>query len=259
MGGALLEYKSIDNKRHTWVSWDRYLCITALCVLALAVMASMSKSNNIRKRKQEVQELLVMECKRKKISAPTSESESLSGHGGSSSQQAMVTEPSNDSFAATTTAAADVKLEAEKSRLLYLFDQVEKGILIDGLKNSITAGNREVIQAISNVFDESVCPPRSSAMCARCEREFDPNYNTVTSCKLYHPGENIDRIHKFRNGSTWQCYTCNKTWNSDDCCDFFGVDTGFCFVGPHTAVEYELDKDFEHDDDLEEVKRKKYW
>ena len=171
----------------------------------------------------------------------------------------MVTEPSNDSFAATTTAAADVKLEAEKSRLLYLFDQVEKGILIDGLKNSITAGNREVIQAISNVFDESVFPPRSSAMCARCEREFDPNYNTVTSCKLYHPGENIDRIHKFRNGSTWQCYTCNKTWNSDDCCDFFGVDTGFCFVGPHTAVEYELDKDFEHEDDLEEVKRKKYW
>lgn len=143
--------------------------------------------------------------------------------------------------------------------MLYLFDQMEKGILIDGLKNSITAGNQEVIKAISNVFDESVFPPRSSARCARCEREFDPNYNTVTSCKLYHPGENIDRIHKFRNGSTWQCYTCNKTWDSDDCCDFFGVDTGFCFVGPHTVVEYELDKDFEHEDDLEEVKRKKYW
>ena len=113
--------------------------------------------------------------------------------------------------------------------------------------------------SIAKVFDKSVFPPQSSLTCARCERPFDPNYNTTTSCKLYHPGEEIDRIHKYRNGSTWQCYVCNKTWESDDCCDFFGVDTGFCFVGPHTAVKYELDKDFEHEDELEDVKRKKYW
>ena len=50
---------------------------------------------------------------------------------------------------------------------------------------------------------------------------------------------------------------CNKTWNSDDC-DFYSVDTGFCFGGPHMAVEYELDKDFDHEY-RREVKRKKYW
>ena len=36
------------------------------------------------------------------------------------------------------------------------------------------------------------------------------------------------------------------------------MDTGFCFIGPHTAVKYELDKDFEDEDDLEDVKREKY-
>ena len=40
---------------------------------------------------------------------------------------------------------------------------------------------------------------------------------------------------------------------------FFGVDTDLCFVGPHMAVEYELDQNFEHEDELENVKRKKYW
>ena len=202
---------------------------------------------NLGKRKQEVQELLEMESKRKQIATSASES-------GSSSQ----VEPS-DSGSSSAASPLPADIIAEKSRLMYLFDQVEKNILIDGLKSAISGGNRDVIESVAKVFDKSVFPPQSSLTCARCERPFDPNYNTMTSCKLYHPGEEIDRIHKYRNGSTWQCYVCNKTWESDDCCDFFGVDTGFCFVGPHTAVEYELDKDFEHEDELEDVKRKKYW
>lgn len=211
-----------------------------------------TKSKNIRKRKQEVKEILELESKRKKFTCTHSES-------GSSS---LPQEPSDrDSGSSISVAGSPLPadIEEDKSRLLYVFDQVGKDITIDVLKSAITMGNKDVIKALSKVFDKSVFPPQSSLTCARCEQPFDPNYNTKTACKLYHPGEEIDRIHKFHNGSTWQCYVCNKTWDSDDCCDFFGVDTGFCFVGPHTAVEYELDKDFEHEDDLEDVKRKKYW
>jgi hypothetical protein len=210
----------------------------------------LKSSSNLGKRKQEVRELLAMERKRKRIST--------SGSGSSSEGS----EPSDSSSHATGTSNSSplpADVEAEKSRLLYLFDQVDKTVLMDGLKNAIKEGSRPLIESVSKVFDASVFPPQSSLTCARCEQPFDPSYNSITSCKLYHPGEEIDRIHKFRNGSMWQCDVCNKTWNSDDCCDFFGVDTGFCFVGPHTAVEYELDEDFECEDDLEDVKRKKYW
>ena len=197
---------------------------------------------NLRKRKQEVEELLTLENKRKKIAS--------SDH-----------EPGSSSLADSSSASSPLPsdIEAEKSRLLYMIDQMGKELTIGVLKGAINTGNTYVIESLSNIFDRSVFPPRSSLTCARCEQPFDPSYNTTTSCKLYHPGEQIDRIHKFHNGSTWQCYVCNKTWDSDDCCDFHGVDTGFCFVGPHTAVEYEVDKDYEHEDDLEDVKRKKYW
>ena len=198
--------------------------------------SSSELKSNLGKRKQEVQELLAMESKRKKITA-TSDSSSHATSG-------------------SPLLAADV--EAEKNRLLYLFDQVDKTILFDGLKNALMEGNRPLIESMSKVFNKSDFPAQSSLKCARCEQPFDPNYNSTTSCKLYHPGEEVDRIHKFHNGSRWQCDICKKTWDSDDCSDYFGVDTGFCFIGPHTAVEYELDKDFEDEDDLEDVKREKY-
>ena len=46
-----------------------------------------------------------------------------------------------------------------------------------------------------------------------------------------------------------------EIWDSNDCSR---VNTGFIFVGPHIAVKYELYKDFEDEDDLEDVKRDKY-
>ena len=204
----------------------------------MANTSSSELKSTLGKRKQEVQELLAMESKRKKITA-TSDS---SSHATASSSSPL---------------PADV--EAEKNRLLYLFHQIDKTPLFDGLKNALMEGNRPLIESMSKVFKKSEFPSQSSLTCARCEQPFDPNYNSTTSCKLYHPGEEVDRIHKFRNGSRWECDICKKTWDSDDCSDYFGVDTGFCFVGPHTAIEYELGKDFEDEDDLEDVKREKYW
>ena len=202
----------------------------------MANTSSSELKSNLGKRKQEVKELLAMESKRKKNTA-TSDSCSH----------------------ATSSSPLPADVEAEKNRLLYLFEQVDKTTLFDGLKNALIEGNRPLIESMSKVFKTSDFPSQSSLTCARCEQPFDPNYNSTTSCKLYHPGEEVDRIHKFRNGSRWECDICKKTWDSDDCSDYFGVDTGFCFIGPHTAIEYELGKDFEDEDDLEDVKREKYW
>ena len=200
----------------------------------MANTSSSELKSNLGKRKQEVKELLAMESKRKKNTA-TSDSCSH----------------------ATSSSPLPADVEAEKNRLLYLFEQVDKTTLFDGLKNALIEGNRPLIESMSKVFKTSDFPSQSSLTCARCEQPFDPNYNSTTSCKLYHPGEEVDRIHKFRNGSRWECDICKKTWDSDDSSDYFGVDTGFCFIGPHTAIEYELGKDFEDEDDLEDVKREK--
>ena len=204
----------------------------------MANTSSSELKSNLGKRKQEVQELLAKESKRKKITA---------------------TSDSSSHATATSSSPLPADVEAEKNRLLYIFNQVDKTTLFDGLKNALMEGNRPLIESMSKVFKKSDFPSQSSLTCARCEQPFDPNYNSTTSCKLYHPGEEVDRIHKFRNGSRWECDVCKKTWDSDDCSDYFGVDTGFCFIGPHTAIEYELGKDFEDEDDLEDVKREKYW
>ena len=193
--------------------------------------------SNFRKRKREVKQLLALESKRKKF-AP---------HGTSSAEL--------ESSSAASSPSADN--EVERVRLQYIFDKLDRGVIFERLKSAITLGNKDVIDSLAKVFDKSAFPPQSTLTCARCEASFDPNYNTTSSCKMRH--QEIDRIYKSRNGSTWQCYACNTTWESDDCCDFFGVDIGFCFTGPHTAIEYELDRDYEDEDDLEDVKRKKYW
>ena len=57
---------------------------------------------------------------------------------------------------------------------------------------------------MSKIFKKLAFPPQSFLTCAGCEQPFDPNYNSTT-CKLYHLGGEMDRIHKFCNGSRWQC------------------------------------------------------
>ena len=110
-----------------------------------------------------------------------------------------------------------------------------------------------VLSALSLIVDEETFPPKSLLTCTRCGSEFDPNYNTLTSCTLPHP--EIDRIHKTSRGSIWRCDECGEEWESSyyDTCD--DVDVGHCFTGPHTAVvESESDSDEEC-----VLKRQRYW
>ena len=189
-----------------------------------------SDESSMKKRKREFQALQALESKRKKCSTVAHEANSDSSCEG---------------------------ISIERTRLQYVFEQVDPNTLLDRMKGAISEGEQDVIHSLSKIFDKSIFPVQTNLTCARCGVTYDPNYNTATSCKL--PHNEIDRIHKFRNGSTWMCYDCNQKWDSPDCCDYFDCDIGYCFTGPHTAIEYEIDKDYAHEDDLDEVKRQKYW
>lgn len=186
-------------------------------------------STNMKKRKQEFQTLQALESKRRKFST-VAQAKSDSNCGG---------------------------ISAERTRLQYVFEQVDSSTLLERMKAAISEGGQDIVDSLSTIFDKSIFPMPTNVTCARCDVSYDPNYNTATSCKL--PHKEIDRIHKFRNGSTWMCYDCNRKWDSSDCCDYFDCDIGYCFTGPHTAIEYEIHKDYAHEDDLDEVKRQKYW
>ena len=84
-----------------------------------------------------------MESKRKKITA-TSDSSSHA----------------TSRFSSPGALPADI--EAKENRFLYLFDQVDKTTLFDGLKNALMEGNRPLIESMSKVFKKSDFPSQSS-------------------------------------------------------------------------------------------------
>ena len=141
---------------------------------------------------------------------------------------------------------------AEKEGLLHVFSELSQELVLQRLKDAMQCSDL-VLSALSLIFDEETFPPKSLLTCTRCGSEFDPNYNTLTSCTLPYP--EIDRIHKTSHGSIWRCDECGEEWESNYYDTFDDVDVGHCFIGPHTAVvELESDSDEEC-----VLKRQKYW
>ena len=100
---------------------------------------------------------------------------------------------------------------AEKERLLHVFSELPAELALERLKSALECSD-QVLNALSLVFDEDTFPSKHLLTCTRCESEFDPQYNTLTSCTLPHP--EIDRIHKTSSGSIWRCDECGEEWES---------------------------------------------
>ena len=132
---------------------------------------------------------------------------------------------------------------AEKERLLHVFSELSPELVLQRLEDVLECSDL-VLSALSLVFDEETFPPKSLLTCTHCGSEFDPNYNTLTSCTLSHP--EIDRIHETSCGSIWRCDECGEEWESSYYDTFDHVDVGHCFTERHTAVvESESDSDEE--------------
>ena len=141
---------------------------------------------------------------------------------------------------------------AEKDRLLHVFNELPAELVLERIKGALECSG-QVLNALSLVFDKETFPSKSLLTCTRCESEFDPQYNTLTSCTLPHP--EVDRIHKTSRGSMWRCDKCGEEWKSSYYDTFDDVDVGHCFTGPHTAVvESESDSGGEY-----VQKRQRYW
>ena len=111
----------------------------------------------------------------------------------------------------------------------------------------------QALNTLSLVFDKETFPSVSLLTCTRCESEFDPNYNKLTSYTL--PHSEIGRIHKTSFGSVWRCDEFDEEWNSIYYDTFDDGDVGHCFTGPHTSVaESDSDEDEEY-----ALKRQQYW
>ena len=144
------------------------------------------------------------------------------------------------------------KTVAEKERLLHVFSELPAELTLERLKGALECSD-QVLNALSLVFDKETFPSKHLLTCTRCENEFDPKYNTLTSCTLPHP--EIDRIHKTSRGSIWRCDECGKEWENSYYDTFDDVDVGHCFTGLHTAVV-----DSESDSDEVYIqKRQRYW
>ena len=155
-------------------------------------------------------------------------------------------------FPGTKVVRRSKKALAEKERLLQVFSELPPELALERLKDAVECSDK-VLNALSLVFDKETFPSQSLLTCTRCESEFDPNYNTLTSCTLPHP--EIDRIHKSSCGSVWKCDECGEEWQSSDYDTFDDVDVGDCFTGPHTTVvESDSDPDEEY-----ALKRQRYW
>lgn len=134
----------------------------------------------------------------------------------------------------------DTSKAEEKDRLHYVLSNVSPDIVVERLKSAL-ASNVQTRTALTLVFDKKSFPPPSKARCTRCDEEYDPNYNSRTSCQL--PHEELERVHKHSRGSTWECAKCCGSWESSsyDSCD--DVDLGFCFEGAHTDEEQDSEEE----------------
>ena len=162
------------------------------------------------------------------------------------------TDGGNDAMA-TDSSDIHSPLHSQRDRLLYIFSKISIKILFGRIKRAVKEGaDDKLVGSLATLFGEDIFPSKVSLTCARCKEEFDPNYNSMMSCKL--PHYEIDRSMKHGYGATWTCHDCKRTWEGDDY-NFCDADVGYCFEGPHTAI---VDDSSDPDSEFE-TNRLKYW
>ena len=139
----------------------------------------------------------------------------------------------------------------EKDRLVYVFNNLSNEKIAKTLKEAVQKSG-EKLPRLTTIFDKKKFPAKVCVMltCTRCGREFDPNYNDDTSCKILHPDwECVGKTYPHGYRCTWQCTSCDMEWETnggelDDIVD--DPDREFCYVGQHT-IEEEPDTDTDSD------------
>ena len=107
---------------------------------------------------------------------------------------------------------------SELDRLKYALKNTPDKVVIRKIRQSVDASEKR-LPSLSAVFDRRSFPPPVKVLskCARCKEDFDPNYNTKKSCKIWHDPDDWDYHSKYysrRKGLrySWSCAKCEKRW-----------------------------------------------
>ena len=170
--------------------------------------------------------------------------------GSQSKRRRIEKECSSSSSASAGSKSRQKNENGEKERLLYVFKNVSKDTVINTLTVAVQQSG-EKLPSLATIFNKRGFPAKVDVLstCTRCGQDFDPNYNSGTSCKLPHPDWNCLGW----GGSPryeWDCTSCKKAWTTCSSDDGEIIESrsdpkiAFCFVGRHT-VESDPDTDSE--------------
>ena len=138
------------------------------------------------------------------------------------------------------------KAVSELDRLKYALKNTSDDVIIRKIRQSVDSSEKR-LPSFSAVFDKRSFPPPVKVLskCARCEEDFDPNYNSKRSCKIFHDPDNVGwdfkskkKYYSRRKGVmyNWICAKCKKRgqvpWFDNV---YSNEDDAICYIGRHTV------------------------
>jgi hypothetical protein len=108
----------------------------------------------------------------------------------------------------------DSAVATRTKRFEYLLGKLNSKAVLEELLAGLDS--QEGQRAFDQLFPEKVFPKPSKEYCHRCQKQFDPNYDTV--CVVDHPQTCVDLQWRFRDRGVceWGCNRCNSSWEEDN-------------------------------------------
>jgi hypothetical protein len=123
------------------------------------------------------------------------------------------------------------------SRIKRIFEVMSPDDIGRRVKLCFEKATKSEIDCVEKLFPERLFPmpkekdSKGFKHCLRCHKEFDPVYNSRTSCKMTHPEDQIERLY-LEDQKTNRCNLCGQegVWTDD-----------ICFTGYHVTDEEDLE------------------
>ena len=128
----------------------------------------------------------------------------------------------------------------ERARLTHGLNSMPAKHIVDLLK-ALIATDAGVHQ-VAAVLPAKSLPPQAIAHCLRCDKDFDPQYNTKKSCIMDHPGAAVEDDGDDEGGSVGRCARCDGVAYTET--EYHEETIGPpCFMGPHTVRQDLVDQE----------------
>ena len=128
----------------------------------------------------------------------------------------------------------------ERARLIHGLNAMPAKNVVQMLK-ALTTTDAGVRQ-LAAVLPATSLPPSALVHCLRCDKNFDPQYNTNKSCIMDHPGAAVEDVEDDEGGFNGRCARCEGLAYAVS--EYHEETTGPpCFMGPHTLRQELVDEE----------------